>query len=150
VKWLPSTTVPGGVEDSSFRYRRFLDPNRSFGNIYERTAVQHERSIMQIRSLALPTMAFLAGLAGGLTSRVQAPRRADLRLGTLQARRIELIDATGRVTAFIGTDDQQDTAIVFLDHDTRRFVPTVPAFHNTTGLIMTLFVAGMIGLVLVV
>ncbi|HKA00039.1 MAG TPA: hypothetical protein VKE70_26190 [Candidatus Solibacter sp.] len=65
-------------------------------------------------------MAFLAGLAGGLTSRVLTPDRTNLRVGTVRARRIELVDVTGKVTAFIGTDDQRDTAIVFLDEKMRE------------------------------
>ena len=65
-------------------------------------------------------MAFLAGLAGGLTSRVLTPDTTNLRVDTVRARRIELVDVTGKVTAVIGTDDQRDTAIVFLDEKMRE------------------------------
>ena len=93
---------------------------------------------MQIRSLVVPTVAFLAGLAGGLTSRLLTSSSMNLRLGTVQARRIELVDGAGRLTAFIGTDDQGDTAIVFLDgkmHERAKF--GVWPGSSTPKLVMT-------------
>jgi hypothetical protein len=69
--------------------------------------------------LAITALAFFAGLAGGLTSRLLTPDRTALRVGTVRARRIEWINVTGKVSAFIGTDDQRDTAIV-LDEKMRN------------------------------
>jgi len=62
---------------------------------------------------------FLAGSAGGITSHLLTTSRSgDLR--ELRATRIELVDGKGKTTAFIGTDSEHDTALVFLDDHNRE------------------------------
>ena len=76
---------------------------------------------MNIRFLAVPTVAFIAGLGGGWCSRLLPTLGiGELRAATVRANRIELIDATGKTKAFIGTDAHQDTALVFLDEEHRE------------------------------
>jgi len=75
---------------------------------------------MNIRRLVVPATAFLAALAGGVVSRLLTTEPVSAsRYGTIRATRFELVDESGRTRAFIGTDSERDTALVFLD-DQRR------------------------------
>jgi hypothetical protein len=75
-------------------------------------------------NMRYPTMlvtALLAGLAGGLAPRLlTVPKPSGNRYGTIRATRIELVDESGRVRAFIGTDKGRDTALVFVDDQKRE------------------------------
>jgi len=71
---------------------------------------------MNVRIPTLLAASFLAGLAGGLASHFLTPeKRLDLRQGSIRATRFELVDEAGSTRAFIGTDNEHDTALVFLD-----------------------------------
>ena len=71
---------------------------------------------MNVRSLVVYVTAFVAGLAGGWTSRLLPIKH----YAPIQATRIELVDESGRTRAFIGTDSERDTAVVFLDDQKRE------------------------------
>jgi hypothetical protein len=76
---------------------------------------------MRFNFLAFPVIAFLAGLAGGWTSRfLPSSQSSAPRFGVIQATRIELTDRVGRTRAFIGTDSERNTALVFLDDQARE------------------------------
>jgi len=76
---------------------------------------------MNMRFLMMLVTALLAGLAGGLSSRLLTPQKSsDDHYGILRANRIELVDDSGRTKAFIGTDKERDTALVFLDDQHRE------------------------------
>ena len=45
---------------------------------------------------------------------------ATSRYGPLRTTRLELVDGSGQVRAFLGTDKEQDTALVFLDDQKRE------------------------------
>lgn len=75
---------------------------------------------MNLRFLIVSVTAFLAGLAGGWTSRFLPTDLSTSRYGTIRATRIELVDKTGNAKAFIGTDSDRDTALVFLDDKGRE------------------------------
>ena len=77
--------------------------------------------LMNKRLPAVVVVGFLAGLMGGVASHFLTPeKRSDLRQGAIRATRIELVDETGNTRAFIGTDSEQDTALVFLDDHNRE------------------------------
>jgi hypothetical protein len=75
---------------------------------------------MHTRTLATLIAAFFAGLAGGWVSRFVAPRGADIRLTTVKAERFELVDSNGKVVAFLGSGEHQDTGLIFLDEKMRQ------------------------------
>ena len=72
---------------------------------------------MNKRFLLISATALLAGFAGGLAPRLLTAQKkpSDEHYGTIRATRIELVDETGKVRAFIGTNKQRKTAVVFLD-----------------------------------
>lgn len=67
---------------------------------------------MKLELWLVPTMALLAGAAGGVATHILVH---DQHPDVIRARRIELIDGSGRVAAFLGIDSERDTALVFLD-----------------------------------
>ena len=76
---------------------------------------------MNMRFPVVLVIGFVAGLIGGVASHFSLPeRQSNLRPGTIRATRIELVDKAGRIRAFIGTDSQEDTALVFLDDQNRE------------------------------
>jgi hypothetical protein len=76
---------------------------------------------MNVRLLAVLIVGFVAGLAGGITSQFVNPEKwGNMRPGPIRATRIELVDEAGKVRAFIGTDNERDTALVFLDDQNRE------------------------------
>jgi hypothetical protein len=93
---------------------------------------------MKWQFLVVPVVAFIAGLAGGWSSRFmktedlfELPSRQVVR-----AHRIELVDESGRTRAYIGSDGTSDAALVFVDDQKReraRFGllhgPDVPMFE---------------------
>jgi len=76
---------------------------------------------MNMRFLVIPATAVLAGLAGGLAPRLlTAQKSSGDRYDTIRATRIELVDESGKVRAFIGMDRERDTALVFVDDQKRE------------------------------
>ena len=76
---------------------------------------------MNMRFPAVLVVGFVAGLTGGVASHYLTPeKRSELRPGPIRATRIELVDEAGKTRAFLGTDDEQDTALVFLDDHSRE------------------------------
>jgi hypothetical protein len=75
---------------------------------------------MNLRFPVVIATAAFAGLIGGLASRLLTLPNLSERYGPIRATRIELVDNSGRTIAFIGTDKQQDTALVFLDEKNRE------------------------------
>ena len=76
---------------------------------------------MNVRSFVVPSSAFLAALAGGLVSHLRTNETASAKPdGTLRATRIELVDQSGKTRAFIGTDSDRETALVFVDDQQRE------------------------------
>jgi hypothetical protein len=71
---------------------------------------------MNMRFPAVLVVGFVAGLTGGVASHFLTPeKRSELRTGPIRATRIELVDEAGKTRAFLGTDNERDTALVFLD-----------------------------------
>lgn len=74
------------------------------------------RTFMNMRLPGVLVACFVAGLMGGVVSHFFThEKRSELRPGPIRATRIELVDEAGKTRAFLGTDKDQDTALVFLD-----------------------------------
>lgn len=72
-----------------------------------------------MRFPAVIVIGFVAGLGGGISAHLLlSEKRGDPR--DLRATRIELVDGRGNTRAFIGTDGEHDTALVFLDNHNRE------------------------------
>jgi hypothetical protein len=71
-----------------------------------------------LNTAVLILVALSAGFVGGLAgSRFKLNSLAE---GVVRATRIEIVDELGRTKAFIGTDGQQHTALVFVDDKKRE------------------------------
>ncbi len=74
------------------------------------------RTFMSMRLPGVLVACFVAGLMGGVVSHFFThEKRSELRPGPIRATRIELVDEAGKTRAFLGTDNERDTALVFLD-----------------------------------
>jgi hypothetical protein len=68
--------------------------------------------IMKLEFWIVSTIAVLGGAASGIVTHLVVH---DRQATVIRASRVELIDRSGKVAAFIGTDRQKDAALVFLD-----------------------------------
>jgi len=76
---------------------------------------QNPDCLMRLPSFAVPLTAFIAGMAGGLTSRFIPFDNSHRQSAPIRTTRLELVDDGGTTVAFLGANSLHQTELAFLD-----------------------------------